>query len=68
MTDLIDHSLDLMISRISSLIIKKNPPDILVEISQEAGDTFDFYRANELIAEGRKKAKEVLDRYENKKS
>jgi NTE family protein len=63
-TDLIDHSLDLMISRISSLLIEKNPPDILVEVSQEAGDTFDFYRAKELIREGRQKAKEVIEKYE----
>ena len=66
MTDLIDYSLDIMISRISSLIIEKNPPDILVEISQDAGDTFDFYRAKELIEEGRKKTFIALEEYESK--
>ncbi len=66
MTDLIDSSIDIMISRIASLIIEKNPPDILVEISRDAGDTFDFYRANELIAEGRKQAVRALDIFEKR--
>lgn len=38
-----------------------SPPDILVEVAQDAASTFDFHRASELIGLGREKAAAALD-------
>ena len=64
--DLITNSSNLMLSQISKLIIDLNPPDILVEISSEACETYDFYKASEMINSGRLAAKESLDKFEKK--
>ena len=60
MYDLINNTIDAMLFRISSLILENHPPDLLIEISQQEADTFDFYKADELIRLGRKKAAKVL--------
>ena len=64
--DFFNQTIGTMLTRISSLLIEKSPPDILIEISRKAGDTFDFYRAKEIIAEGKKQAARVLDGFESK--
>lgn len=62
--DLVTNSSNLMISQISSLTLELHPPDILVDISSVACETYDFYRAKELIDLGRIEAAESLDKYE----
>lgn len=59
--DLLNDSIDLMQDRLTSLLLEKYPPDILVEISREACSTFEFYKAAELIALGRVAVEEVLN-------
>jgi NTE family protein len=39
-----------------------NRPDVLVEVPSDACSTFDFHRADELIALGRRLTAEALDR------
>lgn len=51
--ELFNKSVNLMQDQISSHIIQKYKPDILVEISREACNTFDFHKAEELIEAGK---------------
>jgi NTE family protein len=62
--DLITNSSSMMLSQISHLTLELFPPDILVNISNEACDTYDFYKANEMIEIGRSATAESLDRFE----
>ena len=50
---IINHSFDLMQDKLASVSFDKYPPDILVEISRYSADTFDFYKAEELIETGK---------------
>ena len=58
--ELITETSSLMLSQISKLNLELNPPDLLIEISRQAGGTFDFHKADELIKLGRKEAKIAL--------
>ncbi|MCP4180214.1 MAG: hypothetical protein GY756_20815 [bacterium] len=40
-------------------------PDILINISRYAGNTFDFYRAKEFIEIGKKAAGKYIAQYDN---
>jgi len=62
--DLITNSSNLMISQISKLTIDLFPPDILVNISRDACDTYEFFKASEMIEIGRKAAAESLNDFE----
>lgn len=62
--DLITNSSNLMISQISKLTIDLFPPDILVNISTDVCDTYDFYKAMEMIDIGIRAAAESIDEYE----
>ncbi|MCD4794642.1 MAG: patatin-like phospholipase family protein [Bacteroidales bacterium] len=62
---LIDASTTAMIHQISKMTLERYNPDILVNISKDAGNTFDFYRAEELIEIGREAAVKSINRYEN---
>ena len=41
--------------RLTELMLEKIPPDILIEIPRNSCNTFDFHKAEGLIALGRKK-------------
>ena len=56
-----------MLSQISQLTLELYPPDILVNISSEACESYDFYKASEMIEIGRKATAESLDRFEKVK-
>ncbi len=58
--DVINHSLDTMQSTIARLKLAVYSPDIIIEIPKNACSIFEFYRADEMIALGRKKAEEVM--------
>lgn len=51
--DLLNESIDLMQDRLTSLLMEKHRPDILVNTSREACSTFEFYKCRELIEAGR---------------
>ncbi len=56
-------SLNLMISQISELTLKLDPPDIVVDLPTEAYGTFDFYKANEIIESGDIAAEKAIKAY-----
>ena len=45
----------------ASFRMAASPPDVLIEFPQDIASTFDFHRANELIAKGREKAAKAFD-------
>lgn len=61
--DLLTKSLDMMQERIAELMIALYKPDIVVNISRDACGVFEFYRANEIIEEGRRAFKESFYKY-----
>ncbi len=64
--DLINKTISIMTNHISQITIEKYPPDILIEVSKEACWTFDFYKAEEMLENGRISAQNVLEDYKNK--
>ncbi len=52
--DLLNKSYDLTQDRLTELMIDIHKPDLVVTISRDACGVFEFYRANEIIEEGRK--------------
>jgi NTE family protein len=51
--DLVSKSIYLMINHIAQMHLDHYEPDMLIEVSKEACNTFDFYKAKELIEMGR---------------
>jgi NTE family protein len=64
--DILNGSFDLMQSRFTEVLLKEHKPEILISIPKSAGDTFDFFRAEELIEFGRRQAKAAIEKYESK--
>ena len=62
---LIDYATRAMIFKMSEMSVQLYKPDILITISRHAGNTFDFYKAEELIELGRKSAKKSLETINN---
>ena len=58
--DLLNESIDIMQDRLTSLLLDKYQPEHLVNISREACGTFEFYRAAEMIEEGKIAMEKVL--------
>ena len=52
-----------MIHKIAKMSIEKHKPDIIINIPYDAANTFDFYRAKELIKLGESAAKEAIINY-----
>ena len=46
---------------LANLIIRNNPPDILIEVSKKSCGTFDFFEAEKLAEMGKNAAKDKLD-------
>ncbi len=63
---LLNRSYDMMQQKITSLMLEKYPPDILVCISKYASSTFDFYKANEMVELGRDSFNSALAEYDRK--
>jgi len=61
---LVNHTINIMTNRLATLSLEKNPPDLLIETSRDACNTFDFYKAEEMVRIGRLAAIEALDLYE----
>lgn len=62
---LIRSATSAMVSQIAALSIEKHKPDILIEIPKDAASTFDFYKAEELIAFGREKTRQAIEKQFN---
>ncbi len=58
---LIDHTISVASNRLATLSLEKNKPDVLIEVSRDSCNTFDFYKAEELVEMGRYAAREKLD-------
>lgn len=58
--DIITLSMETMQNTITRLKLAAYTPDVIITIPRDSARLFEFYRARELIALGRKKAEEVL--------
>ncbi|MFA0961743.1 patatin-like phospholipase family protein [Roseivirga sp. BDSF3-8] len=65
--EVVTRSIDLMQDRISSLQMELSKPDMLINFSRQACTTFEFYRAKEMIEEGRCVAEKAIEAYLEKK-
>ncbi|MCK5833310.1 patatin-like phospholipase family protein [bacterium] len=64
--NLMNKTVGLLTYQISKMIIEKYPPDILINVSRESCDVFDFYKAEELVEIGRHAAIKSIEEYKNK--
>lgn len=60
---LLSSTTSAMIHKIAKMSIEKHKPDIIINIPYDAANTFDFYRAKELIKLGESAAKEAIINY-----
>ncbi len=63
---LINKTISLMTTHISQTTIEKYPPDILISVSKDSCGTFDFYKAEEMVAVGRYAAQKILAEHKYK--
>jgi NTE family protein len=63
--DILNKSYDLTQDRLTELMIQVHKPDLVVNISRDACGVFEFYRANEIIEEGRKAFHRAYEQYES---
>jgi NTE family protein len=63
---LLSRTSSAMIHRIANMSIEKHKPDIVIKIPYDSANTFDFYRAKELIELGEKEASKAISIYLNK--
>jgi NTE family protein len=66
--DLMTRSYDMTQDRLTDLMIAIYKPDLVVDISRDACGVFEFYRANEIIEEGRASFRAAYRQYEHKLS
>jgi NTE family protein len=63
--ELLTRSVDLMQDKLTELIIQQHNPQINISISRDACNTFEFYRASELIEAGRQTFDKAYDAFLN---
>jgi len=63
---ILDRMSDMQIQQNTLLALRLTPPDIHAVMRQYAYNTFDFDKAEEIIAQGKQIMNEALDRYEKK--
>ncbi len=63
---LINETIGLLTCQISKMMIERYPPDILINISRESCNIFDFYKAEELVEIGRHAAIQSINEYKNR--
>ena len=63
---LLDRMSDIQIQQNTLLSLRLTPPDVHSVMRQYAYNTFDFDKAEQIIADGKRLMNEALDRYENK--
>ena len=62
---LLQGSFDLIQKQLTKIMLSKYQPDILIEVPKKSADTFDFFRAEELVMYGRQLADEAIEKYES---
>lgn len=60
---LLNNSFDLMQERLTEAQLNLYKPEVIVPISRKACSTFDFYKAEEMIAYGREQTRLALTKY-----
>ena len=60
---LLSSTTSAMVHRIAKMSIEKHKPDIIINIPGDSANTFDFYKAKELIQIGESTAKEAIINY-----
>ena len=63
---LVTQTINVMHNQLNALATFHHKPDINIQISFRAADTFDFYKAHELIEYGRLQAIKAIDLFEQK--
>ena len=63
-TSMLDRMSDMQIQQNTLLSLRLTPPDVHAVMRQYAYNTFDFDKAEEIIAEGKRIMNEALDKYE----
>ena len=61
---MLDRMSDMQIQQNTLLSLRLTPPDVHAVMRQYAYNTFDFDRAEQIIADGKRIMNEALDRYE----
>lgn len=59
--DLMSRSLDTMQAHMARVQVAQDPPDLLIQMSRDVATFYEFWRAEELIEEGRAAAEKALD-------
>ncbi|MBF7141349.1 MULTISPECIES: patatin-like phospholipase family protein [Pseudomonas] len=65
--DLVNQSFEVMQTSLAQYKIAGYPPDVLIEVPKRVCRFFEFYKAPELIALGRRIARDAFDRYEGRR-
>jgi len=60
---LLSSTTSAMVHRIAKMSIQQHKPDMIINIPSDSANTFDFYRAKELIQLGESAAKEAINYY-----
>lgn len=63
--ELVNRTINLMTNTIAQIVIEKNPPDILINVSHNSCGTYDFYKAEELVEIGRHAAIKSIEENRN---
>ncbi|MDN5201810.1 patatin-like phospholipase family protein [Fulvivirgaceae bacterium BMA10] len=61
--ELMNRSIDLMQDRLTDTLLDRYQPDIQVNISRDACSTFEFYKAKEMIEEGKRALTDSLKKH-----
>jgi len=59
--DLMSRSLDTMQAHMARVQLAQDPPDLLIQMSRDVATFYEFWRAEELVEEGRAAAEKALD-------
>lgn len=63
---LLTRTLDLMTMHMADVVLQNHSPDILMNVSRESCNMYDFYKAEEMVETGRQVAISTLESYYNK--
>ncbi len=63
--NLIDKTISLMTNHMAQMSMQYYSPDVLIEVSRDACNTFDFFKAAEILEMGRSATVEALNKYES---
>lgn len=61
--DIVNQSINFMTYHIGKMTLQQSSPDILIQISRDICETFDFYKAKEVVEAGRNAAAKSLDEF-----